>query len=147
MRVLLLADGEVGAKILTFLINNYAEDLALIVTTQVNEIYRIAQENDIPVALFDENEILSKLNSGIDLGILAWWPKIIKSPLLDLPILGFINTHPSLLPYNRGKHYNFWALVEQAPFGVTLHFVDSGVDTGPIVAQREIHYDWCDVTV
>ncbi len=144
MRVLLLADGEVGAKILTFLINNYAEDLALIVTTQVNEIYRIAQENDIPVALFDENEILSKLNSGIDLGILAWWPKIIKSPLLDLPILGFINTHPSLLPYNRGKHYNFWALVEQAPFGVTLHFVDSGVDTGPIVAQREIHYDWCD---
>lgn len=144
MRLLLLADGIVGAKITAFLIKNYENDLALVVTTQKNEIYRNAQEKKIPVALFDQNNILSQLKTDIDLGVLAWWPKIIKSPLLNLPKLGFINTHPSLLPYNRGKHYNFWALVEQAPFGVTLHFVDSGIDTGPIVAQQKIHYDWCD---
>lgn len=144
MRVLLLADGEVGANISSFLIDNYAEDLALVVTTQVNEVYRNAKQRDIPVALFDEVEIFSKLRAGVDLGVLAWWPKIIKSPLLELPRMGFVNTHPSLLPYNRGKHYNFWALVEQVPFGVTLHLVDSGVDSGPIIAQREIHYDWLD---
>jgi len=69
---------------------------------------------------------------------------MLKKPLLYTPRLGFINTHPSLLPHNRGKHYNFWALVEQAPFGVTLHCVDSGVDTGPIVAQSTLAYDWCD---
>ena len=78
------------------------------------------------------------------MGVLAWWPKLIKEPLLSLPKNGYINTHPSLLPYNRGKHYNFWALVEKVPFGVTLHFIDSGIDTGDIIFQKSIPYDWCD---
>ena len=79
-----------------------------------------------------------------DLGLLAWWPRIIKAPLLSLARHGFINTHPSLLPYNRGKHYNFWAIVEQAPFGVSLHMVDEGVDSGDIVAQLPVPYNWED---
>jgi len=57
---------------------------------------------------------------------------------------GFINTHSSLLPYNRGKHYNFWALVEQCPFGVSLHMVEEGIDCGAIVAQKRIEYTWED---
>lgn len=64
--------------------------------------------------------------------------------MLDRPRNGFINTHPSLLPYNRGKHYNFWTLVEQVPFGVTLHAVTPRVDDGDIVAQSPIPYDWTD---
>ena len=56
----------------------------------------------------------------------------------------FINTHPSFLPYNRGKNYNFWALVEQVPFGATLHFVDEGIDSGDIIAQTHIPYGWED---
>jgi len=49
-----------------------------------------------------------------------------------------------LLPFNRGKNYNFWALVEQAPFGVSLHIVDEGVDSGDVIAQKQITYDWED---
>lgn len=145
MKLVLLADGVVGAKIASFLMEEYPNDLTLIVTTQVNEIYREANTNGFSVSVFDsEKNILGRLGEGFDLGILAWWPKILKSPLLDAPKLGFFNTHPSLLPHNRGKHYNFWALVEQAPFGVSIHRVDSGVDTGDIVAQARIEYDWCD---
>lgn len=145
MRLLLLADGVVGAKIASFLMERYPGDLALIVTTQVNEIYGEANAKGFSVCVFDsENNLFDRLVDGFDLGILAWWPKILKSPLIDAPQLGFLNTHPSLLPHNRGKHYNFWALVEQAPFGVTIHRVDSGVDTGDIVAQATIQYDWCD---
>lgn len=145
MRLLLLADGAVGAKIASFLMDIYPSDLVLIVTTKINDIYREAEGKGIPVCVFDtENNVLNRLDGGADLGVLAWWPKILKKPLLDAPRRGFINTHPSLLPYNRGKHYNFWALVEQAPFGVTLHCVDSGVDTGDIVAQSNIGYGWCD---
>lgn len=140
-----MADGTVGAKIARFLIESHPDDLVLIVTTQINDIYREAEDKGIPVCVFDsETTVLDMLEDGADLGVLAWWPKILKSPLLDAPRLGFVNTHPSLLPHNRGKHYNFWALVEQAPFGVTLHRVDSGVDTGDIVAQAPIDYDWCD---
>jgi methionyl-tRNA formyltransferase len=80
----------------------------------------------------------------LDLVVLAWWPYMVKQPLLGLPRLGCLNFHPSLLPHNRGKHYNFWALVEQAPFGVTLHFADEGVDTGDIAFQSALPVSWTD---
>jgi methionyl-tRNA formyltransferase len=145
MRLVLLADGVVGTDIARYLMVNYQEDIALIVTTEINDIHREAESRGVPVCIFvTEQNVLDRLNNGVDLGLLAWWPKILKQPLLEMPRLGFLNTHPSLLPYNRGKHYNFWALVEQAPFGVSIHRVDSGVDTGDIVAQSPIEYDWSD---
>lgn len=80
----------------------------------------------------------------MDLGLLAWWPRIVKGRLLTLPRRGWINLHPSLLPFNRGKHPNFWCLVDETPCGVTLHWIDSGVDTGDIIVQREIPTSWED---
>lgn len=145
MKLVLLADSVVGLSIVKYLMKSYPEDLSLVVTTKRNEIYCAVEGAGIPVCIFDSADgVMSKLHDCVDLGVLAWWPKLLKSPLLEAPKYGFVNTHPSLLPYNRGKHYNFWALVEQAPFGVTLHRVDAGIDTGDIIAQLKIPYDWCD---
>ena len=145
MKLVLLADSEVGLGITRYLLDSYREDISMVVTTEKNDIYRAVEAEGVPVALFESSaQLVASLQDGVDLGVLAWWPKIVKSPLLELPRDGFVNTHPSLLPYNRGKHYNFWALVEQSPFGVTLHRVDAGVDTGDIIAQQGIAYDWCD---
>lgn len=143
MRLLVLADNAPGLQIVDYLVQNYPDDLSLVVVMGRNKIYDLAREQRIPVCDFDSMDA-SMLPDKVDLGLLAWWPKILKSPLLDVPRFGFVNTHPSLLPHNRGKHYNFWALVEQAPFGVTLHRVDSGIDTGDIIAQEQIPYDWTD---
>jgi methionyl-tRNA formyltransferase len=82
--------------------------------------------------------------AAVDLGVLAWWPYILKGPTLALPRLGTLNCHPSLLPHNRGKHYNFWNLVEDVPFGVTIHWVDPGIDSGDIAFQRPIAKSWED---
>jgi methionyl-tRNA formyltransferase len=79
-----------------------------------------------------------------DVALLAWWPHIVRRELLALPRVGFLNCHPSLLPHNRGKHYNFWALVEQAPFGVTIHWVTEDVDAGDIAFQAPITTSWED---
>ncbi len=79
-----------------------------------------------------------------DLGILAWWPLIISSELLRLPRLGCLNFHPSLLPHNRGKDPNFWTLKNETPTGVSIHFVDSGIDTGDIAFQSVIDTTWED---
>jgi methionyl-tRNA formyltransferase len=145
MRLVLFADNVVGLEISRYLVDKFPEDLSLVVTLQKNEIFFLAKERNIPVCVYNSVKgVMSKLPRDVDLGVLAWWPKILKESLLQMPRCGFINTHPSLLPFNRGKHYNFWALVEQNPFGVTLHRVDSGVDTGDIIAQQEIPYDWCD---
>ena len=81
---------------------------------------------------------------GVDLAILLWWPTIIRQPLLDVVRRGFLNCHPSLLPYNRGKHYNFWNLVEDVPFGVSLHWVKPGIDDGAIAFQKPLAKNWED---
>lgn len=150
MKVLLMADGAVGAQVFDYLRREFSADLGFVATTAENELHFAAQAQGIPTAVFsDGGEFLAAVSEagaseGFDLGVLAWWPKIIKEPLLSSPKYGFLNFHPSYLPHNRGKHYNFWALVEQRPFGVTLHLVDSGIDTGPIISQRLLPYDWTD---
>lgn len=83
-------------------------------------------------------------SAAFDLGILAWWPHILEPDVLGLARRGFLNLHPSLLPHGRGKDPNFWSIVEQAPFGVTIHWVDSTVDGGDIAFQAEIPVAWTD---
>ena len=145
MKLLLFADKFVGLNISKYLLENYPEDLLLVVTKQRNEIFQLVEQCGIPVCVFETSgSLITRLTDEVDLGVLAWWPDILRSPLLEVPRYGFLNTHPSFLPYNRGKHYNFWAIVEQAPFGVTIHWADTRVDTGGIVAQKKIEYDWCD---
>lgn len=77
-------------------------------------------------------------NLDLDLIFLTWWPSIIKKEELNLVKEGWVNMHPSLLPYGRGKHPYYWSIVENLPFGVSLHFIDEGIDTGPVIAQKEI---------
>jgi methionyl-tRNA formyltransferase len=52
-----------------------------------------------------------------------------------------VNLHVSLLPWNRGADPNLWSFVENTPKGVTVHFIDEGLDTGDIIAQRELKFD------
>lgn len=52
-----------------------------------------------------------------------------------------VNLHTSFLPYNRGSAPNFFSFLEDTPKGVTIHLMDSGLDTGDILCQREIVFD------
>lgn len=148
MKLLLLADGYVGSEIVRWLIANFRADIGLIVTTAENEIAAAARQAQIRSLVFQSSaqvaDVAASEGLSFDLGLLAWWPKIIRAPLLSLPRGGFANTHPSLLPYGRGKHYNFWSIVDRVPFGVSLHTVDDGIDSGDIVAQSELPYGWED---
>ena len=92
----------------------------------------------------DESERVDwLLSKQLDVIILAWWPYLLKGGILDAaPVI--LNTDPSLLPYCRGKDPNFWAIVESAPFGVTLHHVNTAIDAGEIAFQKEIPVCWSD---
>ena len=50
-----------------------------------------------------------------------------------------INLHPSFLPFGRGYYPNFFAIIKEFPLGVTIHFIDEGIDSGEILAQTRIH--------
>jgi len=62
---------------------------------------------------------------------------ILPASVLAIPRLGAINIHSSLLPRYRGPAPVLWAIRNGDPtIGVTVHRMDAGVDTGPILAQR-----------
>jgi methionyl-tRNA formyltransferase len=94
--------------------------------------------------LADPGFIAKLIEMNFERGILAWWPEILRGEILSLPKKGWINFHPSFLPYNRGKHPNFWCLVEGTPCGVSLHLVTARVDGGDLLAQRRIQVSWED---
>ena len=72
---------------------------------------------------------------------------ILKHEILSLFPDKAVNLHISLLPWNRGADPNFWSFVEDTPKGVTIHFLDDGVDTGDIIAQQELRFDAADETL
>ena len=58
-----------------------------------------------------------------------------------------VNLHISLLPWNRGAHPNLWAWLEDTPHGVSIHRIDAGLDTGPLLVQRPVLWDERDRTL
>ena len=66
--------------------------------------------------------------------------RILKGDLLREYEGRILNLHISFLPWNRGSDPNLWSWYERTKKGVSLHIVDGGIDTGPIVAQREVGF-------
>jgi methionyl-tRNA formyltransferase len=62
--------------------------------------------------------------------------RILRPHLLAIPTRGTINAHPGLLPWLRGSSSVEWALYEDVAVGSTVHFVEVGIDTGPIILLR-----------
>jgi methionyl-tRNA formyltransferase len=48
------------------------------------------------------------------------------------------NLHASFLPFNRGAHPVLWSILENTPFGISIHRIDEGLDTGPIFIQKRL---------
>jgi hypothetical protein len=75
----------------------------------------------------------------------AWSPdliiftggNILRKPLLEVPRLGVLNVHLGLLPEIRGMSSPEWSLLTNIPVGVTVHYMDAGIDTGPILLRSE----------
>lgn len=78
--------------------------------------------------------------------ILVWsFPMILPKPVLELPRLGCVNVHFGLLPQYRGGHAFRWAIANgESTTGVTLHYMDEGTDTGPIIATVRFDLAWDD---
>jgi folate-dependent phosphoribosylglycinamide formyltransferase PurN len=64
--------------------------------------------------------------------------RILRAPVLETPRLGTLNAHPGMLPQYRGVDVIAWAIHNGDQPGVTVHRVDVGVDTGPIVLRRQL---------
>ena len=63
---------------------------------------------------------------------------LINQQIIDKIKNPIINLHISYLPFNRGAYPNYWSFKENTPKGVSIHFIDTGIDTGPILIQKKI---------
>jgi len=74
-----------------------------------------------------------------DLIVSAGFGRRIPGRVIDLPTIGIINIHPSLLPAYRGRHPLNWAIINgERLTGVTIHHVSVHIDEGRIIAQRPV---------
>lgn len=82
-----------------------------------------------------------------DLAILAFVSFIVPQPVFSAPRLGSICFHPSLLPKYRGASAINWALIKgETVTGLSIFWVDPGIDTGPVLLQKEVKVEPDDTT-
>ena len=75
----------------------------------------------------------------VDLGICTGFPWLITQEAIDVPRLGIVNGHPSLLPRYRGPFPVAWAIRNgETEIGLSYHFMDASFDTGNLLAQAPI---------
>ena len=76
---------------------------------------------------------------GAELLVFAFVTDIVQANVLQAAPLGAIQYHPSLLPKHRGRSAIAWPIIAgESSTGVTIFWVDEGIDTGPILSQREV---------
>lgn len=72
-----------------------------------------------------------------DLFVSMSFNQIFRSQIINLPRLKTINCHAGKLPFYRGRNVLNWALInDESEFGITVHYMDEGIDTGDIILQR-----------
>lgn len=102
-----------------------------------------AQKLDVPFLPYsnvnDEAFIQQVAACECDVFVSMSFNQILKKEIIETPRLGFINCHAGALPFYRGRNPLNWVLINgDKEFGVTVHYVDEGIDTGDIIAQNMV---------
>jgi len=105
---------------------------------------KLLNEKNIPILNIDKsvnhNDSLELIKSyEPDLLISIAGNQIFKSKLINLPPKGTLNLHTALLPKYRGLMPTFWVMKNDEEYtGVSVFFVDEGIDSGPILVQKKV---------
>jgi methionyl-tRNA formyltransferase len=145
MKIIMVGQGPFGQKALETLIKKGEDIVGVFCPKDKRGEAMAATAEDSGVALFRPNKMIdAEVQAAYhelrpDLVILAFVTDIITETLLDIPPLGTICYHPSLLPRHRGASGINWAVIQgDIRTGLTILWVDKGIDTGPILLQKEI---------
>lgn len=153
MRIVLVGQGPFAEKVLEALAKKKETIVGLFTLPDKrgDALAVLAEKAGIPVfrpkKMKDTKvfEIYNKLKP--DLSILAFVTDILPEKLLFIPSLGTICFHPSLLPRHRGASGIHWAIIKgETRTGLTIFWVDKGIDTGPILLQKEVDIEPEDTT-
>jgi methionyl-tRNA formyltransferase len=147
MRIVLIGQAAFGDKVLGALLNKGEQVVAVYVPpdkpgSRADPLKESAQQRGIPVfqpqRMRDPGVYDKFVELTPDLGVMAFVTDIVPQSILDCPRLGTIQYHPSLLPRHRGRSAINWAIINgDTVTGITILWPDAGIDTGPILLQKE----------
>ena len=156
MKIVFMGTPDFAVQPLKALIEN-GHEIALVVTKEdkpkgrgygmsFTPVKEEALANEIEVfqpTTLNTEEVYEKLKSiEADLYVVVAYGKILPQKILDLPRLGCINIHASLLPSYRGAAPIQWAIIDGCKkTGITTMLMDSGLDTGDILKKYEINIE------
>ncbi len=103
---------------------------------------RIIEDNgDGVMEWSDPLDVRLLKDRGIEFIVSYGYRHLIRKDVLEYLPGRVINLHISYLPWNRGADPNLWSFLEETPKGVSIHFIDRGIDTGDVIAQREMRFE------
>lgn len=121
--------------------NPYLESLLKHEHGMFRNLREVATLYDFPVDVCrDQNsrESIARLYEWSPDLIIFTGGNILRKEILGLPRLGILNVHLGLLPEVRGMSSPEWSLLQGVPLGITFHYMDAGIDTGPILRRYEL---------
>lgn len=151
MKIIVFGDGVGTASTVRLLLDKKWQVVAVVERTPPRStiLENITKEHNLPLfhpAHVNRSKFINeirKLDPDIILSI--GYNQIFHNEILELPPLGCINFHPSKLPFYKGRNVVMWAMINgEEEFGITAHYMDRGIDTGPILFQETIKIYWND---
>lgn len=155
MRIVLVGQAPFGAKVLEGLLEKGEEIVAVYTPpdrgSRLDPLKEAALTKGIAIyqpATYKDDQVFGEYKDlKSDLTILAFVTDIIPEKFFTEPTQGAICYHPSLLPLHRGSSAINWAIIlGRAKTGLTIFWPDGGIDTGPILLQKEVEIGPDDTT-
>jgi len=147
MRIVLIGQATFGESVLKALLERREEVVAVYVPPDIpgskpDSLKHSAEQLGIavfqPKRMRDPDVYYNYVKLAPDLGVMAFVTDIVPLPILQCPRLGTIQYHPSLLPKHRGGTAINWPIINgETKTGITVFWPDAGIDTGPVLLQRE----------
>ena len=147
MKIAIIGQAAFGKDVLNALVDKNENVVAVLCPPDnpgrpEDPIKSAAIENQIPVFQYkrmrDKEAIAEFLSLNIDLCVMAFVTDIVPDEILEAPRFGTIQYHPSLLPEHRGPSSINWPIIQgKSKTGLTVFWPDKGLDTGPILLQKE----------
>lgn len=126
------------------IITRVERKIVLLLTNNRNalKLYDMLSEMGEPVEIYSDilsADMLIQMKPAI---IVSYnYKHIIRENIISLMENKIINLHTSYLPWNKGSDPNFWSFIDNTPKGVAIHKVDTHLDTGNLLYQKEIIFD------
>ncbi|PDY48773.1 formyltransferase family protein [Bacillus pseudomycoides] len=113
----------------------------LLLGSKCNNLYSFLKSSGNSVVFYENRiDIHSPILINIDFIVSYGYRYMIPPSIIEKFNNKIINLHISYLPWNKGADPNLWSFLEDTPKGVTIHYVNNGLDTGDIITQSEVPY-------